>query len=110
MYIEYLRFQIKPGFQKRFMELDQELWTSRLSKNPGFHKKEVWLNPEDPTNLVIIVWWSNREQWKSITLEEVEALDQKFIEAIGPGNSTLVETREYRLSSDKPNVTKANGR
>jgi len=98
MYIEYLRFQVQPGFQARFLELDEELWTKSLSQNPGFHKKEVWLNPEDPTDLVVIVWWSNREQWKSITPEEVEAIDKKFAEAIGPGNSKLVEAKEYRLS------------
>ena len=98
MYIEYLRFQIKPGFKERFLQLDKELWTSYLSQNPGFHKKEVWLNPEDPTDLIIIVWWSDREQWKSITPEQVRAIDQKFEEAIGPGNSKLVEGREYHLS------------
>ena len=98
MYIEYLRFQIKPGFQARFLELDEELWTRRLSQNPGFHKKEVWLNPEDSTDLVIVVWWSNREQWKSITPEDVQAIDDEFVEAIGPGNSMLVEAREYRLA------------
>lgn len=98
MYIEYLRFQIQPGFQERFIQLDEELWTRSLSQNPGFHKKEVWLNPEDPTDLVIIVWWSNREQWKSITPAEVQAIDDQFAEAIGPGHSMLVEAREYRLS------------
>lgn len=98
MYIEYLRFEVQLGFQQKFIQLDEEIWTQTLSKNPGFHKKEVWLNPEDPTDLVVVVWWSNREQWKSITPAEVEAIDQEFAKAIGAGNSKLVEAREYRLS------------
>lgn len=98
MYIEYLRFQIKPGFQARFLELDEKLWTQKLAENPGFHKKEVWLNPEDPTDLVVIVWWSSREQWKSITPEDVQAIDEQFTAAIGEGNSELIEAREYRLN------------
>jgi uncharacterized protein (TIGR03792 family) len=110
MYIEYLRFQIKPGFQERFIQLDEELWTRSLSQNPGFHKKEVWLNPEDPTDLVIVIWWSDREQWKAIPNAELQAIDQRITEAIGPGNAQLIEAKEYRLEEPGEESTGAGGK
>lgn len=66
MYVEYLKFRVEPQLREQFVERDREIWTAALAAVPAFEHKELWLNPEDPSELVTIVYWRDRDQWKAI--------------------------------------------
>ena len=100
MYIEYLRFRVEPLLRDQFLQKDKEIWTAALSQNPGYDKKEVLLNPEDPSEVIAIIWWSDREQWKAIPLEELNEIEARFNQAMGAGTYELLEAREYRLAEE----------
>jgi uncharacterized protein (TIGR03792 family) len=63
--IEFLKFQVAPDLRENFIQKDGEIWTAALAKYPGFISKEVWINPNHHTEVILIIRWSTREQWKA---------------------------------------------
>ena len=96
MVIELLKFQVPPGEREIYIQKDAEIWTTGLAKYPGFLGKEVWINPDDPTELIVIVRWATREQWKAIPLEDLEKIEEKFTQAMGK-SYPIVESGEYQV-------------
>lgn len=66
MVIEWLEFQVKPEAREKFIQKDQEIWTKFLAKQPGFLGKEIWINPAIEEQLIIVVHWQTKEQWKAV--------------------------------------------
>ncbi len=99
MYIEWLKFHVQPELRSQFIQKDAELWTPYLAQNSAFVRKEIWLDPNHPDEVATIVWWSNREQWKAIPAEEMEAIAQQFETALGKGTYELIEEREWLQES-----------
>jgi uncharacterized protein (TIGR03792 family) len=94
--IELLKFQVPPGEREIYIQKDAEIWTTGLAKYPGFLGKEVWINPEEPTELILIVRWATREQWKAIPLEDLQIIEEKFTQAMGK-SYPIVESGEYQV-------------
>ncbi|NJN30541.1 MAG: TIGR03792 family protein [Synechococcales cyanobacterium RM1_1_8] len=107
MYVEYLKFRVEPQLREQFVERDREIWTAALAAVPAFEHKELWLNPEDPSELVTIVYWRDRDQWKAIPQASLAATEARFQAAMGEGSYELVEAREYRLLLDGPRESEA---
>jgi uncharacterized protein (TIGR03792 family) len=40
--------------------------------------KEVWINPNDPTEVVLIIRWQTREHWHAIPEADLQAIALKF--------------------------------
>ncbi len=97
MYVEYLRFRVEPLLREQFVQQDKEIWTAALSLKPGFHKKEVWLGAEDPSEVVTALWWLTLEEWKSIPADELAEIEARFSTAMGQGTYEMVDARAYRL-------------
>ncbi|BAY22936.1 hypothetical protein NIES2100_27000 [Calothrix sp. NIES-2100] len=95
MVIELLKFKIATEIRETFLLKDAEIWTTALAEYPGFIGKEVWINPLDSTEIIFVIRWATREQWKAIPLEELEAVEQKFTAALGV-TCELVESAEYK--------------
>lgn len=55
MVIELLKVKIPPELREKCIQKDAEIWTAALAKYPGFMGKEVWINPNDPTEVVLII-------------------------------------------------------
>jgi len=82
--VEYLIFQVADSTKiESFIELDDQIWTSFLSKQPGFISKEVWINENQPGEIHTILIWENMDGWKSIELSELKRIDQVFKQAFG---------------------------
>ncbi|QIR41324.1 TIGR03792 family protein [Tolypothrix sp. PCC 7910] len=95
MVIEFLRFKIASQMREIYIQKDAEIWTTALAQYPGFLGKEVWLNPQDPTEIIFVVRWATKEQWQAIPPEELAAIEQKFAAALGD-TYELVESAEYQ--------------
>ncbi|MEQ9369760.1 MAG: TIGR03792 family protein [Coleofasciculus chthonoplastes F3-SA18-01] len=72
MVIEYLKIRVSPELRETFIQKDAEIWTSMLARCPGFISKEVWIEPETPTEVILIIRWTSREQWKAVPQEQLE--------------------------------------
>ncbi|MFM2060488.1 MAG: hypothetical protein RLZZ507_158 [Cyanobacteriota bacterium] len=96
MVIELLKFKIPAQMREIFIQKDEESWTTVLAKYPGFLGKEVWISPHDLTEVVIVVHWQSREQWKAIPETELEAIAQKFDQSLG-FSYEMSEFSEYQV-------------
>jgi uncharacterized protein (TIGR03792 family) len=96
MVIEWLTFEVDPENREKFIQIDEEIWTAVLSQYPGFIAKEVWISPENLGQVVFVVHWQTREQWKSIPQEDLEAVGQRFDAAV-KFDYAMVDSREYQV-------------
>ncbi len=93
MIIEWLRFRMRPEQREAFIQRDHEVWNAGLQRFPGFLGKEVWLDPTTDTDVVSIVRWQTRENWKSIPQSELDELDRRMGALLIP----IAELREYQV-------------
>ena len=97
MVIEWLRMRVTPELRETFVQKDNEIWTPVLAKYPGFLGKQVWLNPKQPDEVVLVIQWESRAAWDAVSPRELETTEEKFAQAIGKGNYELVESKEYQI-------------
>jgi uncharacterized protein (TIGR03792 family) len=97
MVIEWLRVVVTPALRERYIQTDAEIWTAALSRYRGFLGKEVWINPTDIAEVVLVIRWATREDWKSIPEEELAEIEREFNAAMGEGTHQIVESREYQV-------------
>ncbi|MGB3138754.1 MAG: TIGR03792 family protein [Nodosilinea sp.] len=96
MVIEWLTFAVDPDSRETFVRLDNEIWTAALSQHPGFISKEVWISPDLLDQVVLVVRWQTREQWKSIPQAELDAVERRFAAAVD-FSYRIVDAREYQV-------------
>lgn len=94
--IEWLKFQVPVQQQARFIEQDAAIWTSVLARYPGFQSKEVWTNPDNPNELVIVTHWASFDQWQAIPKEVLNSTTQHFHQAMGAEYAS--ESMGFRLA------------
>jgi len=83
MVIEWLEFQVDEESREQFIQQDEAIWTTALSTYPGFMGKEVWIEPNAPEKIFFAIRWQTREQWKSIPIKDLLAIEQDFSLVMG---------------------------
>lgn len=96
MVIEWLTFAIAPEHRETFIRLDSDIWTAALSQYPGFMGKEVWISPDLSDQVVSVIHWQTREQWKAIPEADLAEIDRRFKAALQV-NYRLIDAREYQV-------------
>ncbi len=96
MVIEWLKFRVAAELREEFIVQDEAIWTNMLAQYPGFLGKEIWLNPQQADEVVMVIRWQSREQWFTIPQADLESTEQQFNQALG-GNYDMVETKEYQV-------------
>ncbi|WP_068819022.1 TIGR03792 family protein [Phormidesmis priestleyi] len=96
MLIEWLKVKVPPELREQYIQKDDEIWTPLLSNYSGFAGKEVWINPQDPTEIVMVIHWESQDGWKSIPAETLEETDRQFTQAMGQ-SFPFVEEGEYQV-------------
>jgi uncharacterized protein (TIGR03792 family) len=97
MVIEWLKVRVAPELREKYIQIDERVWTGFLSRYTGFLGKQVWLNPNAPDELVLVISWSSREAWKAIPAGELEKIEQTFDQAMGEGTYEMLEESEYQI-------------
>ena len=82
MIVEWLRIKIAPEYRETFVQKDDEIWTSFLRQYPGFLRKEVWINPDDFSEVMIAIYWSTLKQQQAISKAALDSVEQKFLAAL----------------------------
>jgi uncharacterized protein (TIGR03792 family) len=98
MVIEWLKFRVPERSRAKFLEKDSEIWSSTLIRYHGFINKEVWLNPHQPDEIVLIIRWQSREDWSSVPADVLQQTEKDFSRAMGQDKYQMIETLEYRVS------------
>lgn len=88
--------RVSPERRETFIQKDAEIWTPMLARCPGFISKEVWIEPETPTEVILIIRWTSREQWKAIPQEQLDKTQQQFEQEFG-NDSQMIQTSEYQV-------------
>ncbi|MEB3289317.1 MAG: TIGR03792 family protein [Leptolyngbya sp.] len=96
MVIEWLTFVVPPQHRETFIRIDHDIWTSALSQYPGFLSKEVWISPDLNDQVIAVIRWQTREQWKAIPEADLAAIDQRFQATLG-APYRLIDAREYQV-------------
>ena len=97
MVIEWLKYRVEPQNREKFIEVDRETWTATLVNYPGFLGKEIWINPEIPSEIVLIVRWESSQPGSAIPAEVLQATDKKFIEKMGENEYKMLESFNYQV-------------
>lgn len=103
MVIEWLEFQVKPEAREKFIQKDQEIWTKFLAKQAGFLGKELWINPAIEEQLIIVVHWQTKEQWKAISQNLLDETESEFFLAMGKDNYQLLKVKEFQVRKFREN-------
>ncbi|MFE4106404.1 TIGR03792 family protein [Almyronema epifaneia] len=96
MVIEWLKFRVPAEQRERYVQIDAEVWTLALEKYEGFLGKEVWISPDDTSELILVIRWASREQWKAIAAVELDKITQTFDQSLGFAYEML-ESKEYQV-------------
>ena len=78
---EELRLEIPSKFKEVWLKAEKEVWDPWLSKQDGFLGREIFWNREKEEAL-ILVNWENKKLWKSISMREVNEIQEKFEENV----------------------------
>jgi uncharacterized protein (TIGR03792 family) len=96
MVIEWLTFAVAPEHRETFIRVDHDIWTAALSQYPGFISKEVWISPDLNDQVIAVIRWQTREQWKAIPQADLKQIDAQFQAALGVP-FRLIDAREYQV-------------
>lgn len=96
MVIEWLKVKVSPELREKFLQKDAEIWTSMLASYPGFLGKEVWIDPQTPTEIVLVIRWASREAWESVPSERLKQVEHHFAQEFGE-QQQIIEAAEYQV-------------
>ena len=76
MVVEFLTFEVEPACHQQWMAADRDSWTRFLEQCPGFVRKQVWIDRDDPSRIHAMIEWTDEASWKSIHVDTLTAIDQ----------------------------------
>lgn len=78
---EELRLGIPSEFKEVWLKAEKEVWEPWLSIQEGYLGRKIFWDKEKEEAL-ILVNWENKSLWKSISIEEVNEIQEKFEENV----------------------------
>ena len=90
---EELRLSIPSELKKVWLQAEKEVWEPWLSIQEGFLGRQIFWDKEKEEAL-ILVNWENKKLWKSISMNEVNKIQEKFEENVKTSLNTNVNPFE----------------
>ena len=75
--IEELRLNVPSRFKQVWLKAEKQVWEPWLSIQEGFLGRQIFWDKEKEEAL-ILVNWENKKMWKSISMQEVNDVQEKF--------------------------------
>ena len=75
--VEHLRLQVPQESREHWMVAERGSWEPWLKQQPGFLGRDLYWDPATEEG-TLLIHWSSREAWKSISMDEVETVQQRF--------------------------------
>ena len=79
--IEELRLKVPSEFKEVWLNAEKKIWEPWLSNQDGFLGRQIFWDKEKEEAL-ILVNWKNKKLWKSISIEELNEVQEKFEENV----------------------------
>ena len=79
--IEELRIKVPADTKAAWQNAEKEIWEPWLSSQDGFLGRQLFWDKEKEEAL-ILVNWKNKKLWKSISMNEVNEIQEKFEENV----------------------------
>jgi uncharacterized protein (TIGR03792 family) len=90
---EELRLKIPSELKKIWLQAEKEVWEPWLSIQDGFLGRQIFWDKEKEEAL-ILVNWENKKLWKSISMNEVNEVQEKFEKNVKTSLNTNVNPFE----------------
>ena len=99
MVIEWLKFTVDSESREQFIQKDEAIWTANLATYPGFLGKEVWIEPNAPDKVIFTIRWQTRQQWKSIPVKDLTAIEKNFSKVMREMDIKykMIESKEFQI-------------
>ena len=78
---EELRLKVPSQFKEVWLKAEKNVWDPWLSTQEGFLGRQIFWDKEKEEAL-ILVNWKNKKLWKSISMQEVNQIQEKFEENV----------------------------
>ena len=75
MVIEFLTFDVDPGERDEWLTVEEATWSRFLEQQPGFVRKQMWVEEGNPGQVHAMIEWTSRAEWHAVTGEAVQAVD-----------------------------------
>ena len=75
--IEHLRLQVPQESREHWMVAERGSWEPWLKQQPGFLGRDLFWDPATEEG-TLLIRWSSREAWKSISMAEVDTVQARF--------------------------------
>ena len=93
MVIEELGLKVPADVKAAWLNAEDEIWEPWLSSQDGFLGRQLFWDKEKEEAL-ILVNWENKKLWKSISMNEVNEVQEKFEENVKTSLNTNVNPFE----------------
>jgi uncharacterized protein (TIGR03792 family) len=97
MVIEWLSVAVQADLREQFVQKDEEIWTPVLARYPGFLGKEVWISPDDLSNVVLAIRWNSFEDWQAVPKDILEETEAQFREALGAETYRIKDSKRFQV-------------
>ena len=91
--IEELRLKVPADSKAAWLKAEKKIWEPWLSTKDGFLGRQIFWDKEKEEAL-ILVNWENKKLWKSISMNEVNEIQEKFEEKVKTSLNTNVNPFE----------------
>ena len=78
---EELRLKVPSKFKDVWLKTEKKVWEPWLAIQDGFLGRQIFWDKEKEEAL-ILVNWKNKKLWKSISMEEVNEIQEEFEENV----------------------------
>lgn len=75
--VEHLRLQVPADARQAWLAAELQTWDPWLREQKGFMRRELLWDGARQEG-VLLIHWSNRDDWKAIPESEVTAIQQQF--------------------------------
>ena len=75
--IEELRLKVPSKFKEVWLRAENQVWEPWLSIQEGFLGRQIFWD-KDKEEALILVNWKNKKLWKSISMQEVNEVQENF--------------------------------
>ena len=79
--VEELRLKVPIQYKEVWLKTEKIIWEPWLSSKDGFLGRQIFWNREKEEAL-ILVNWENKTLWKSISMKEVNEIQEEFEENV----------------------------
>jgi uncharacterized protein (TIGR03792 family) len=101
--VEWLRFKVAPEYRERFVQKDDEVWTTFLKQCPGFLRKETWISLNDLSEVMLATYWATLDQQQAIPQALLDETDRQFLVALGvPFQQLEIKLLQLRKTAFSP--------